>query len=147
MCPTGPRQNLTIPSLAAWKARLSWMLGTASVLVASRAWAGGEDGLGIVFGLFAGVGVLAAIGFGAGLVMLFFNLMGRKRSYSVFMGILLGVMKMKIGVDLIIDFVRGDSVSESASAGTWKALAAGLLILGAFEIFAAVRAMRAAAVQ
>ncbi|RKH43527.1 hypothetical protein D7X12_12935 [Corallococcus sicarius] len=109
------------------------MLGTASVLVASRAWAqGAEDALGAVLGLGITILVLGA----GGLVMLFLNLTGRHRTYSIVLGILSGLGTVVMGMGLSEPLLSG-SGDELMEALLW-----GVVLLGVGEVIAAVLAMR-----
>lgn len=136
MPPSGPRQQpklSRVPSVAAVKAHLSWMLGTASVLVASRAWAqGAEDDLGAVLGL----GITLLVVGVMGLVMLFLNLTGRHRTYSIVLGILSGLGTVVMGMGLSEPLLSG------SDDGLMEALLWGVVLLGAGEVIAAVLAMR-----
>ena len=136
MNPSGPRPQLKpwrVPFVAALKAHLSWALGTASILVASRAWAqGDEDALGAVFGLGLTLLVVGAVG----LVMLFLNLTGRHRPYSIVLGILSGLGTVVMGMGLSEPLLSG------SGDGLMEALLWGVVLLGVGEVLAAVLAMR-----
>ncbi|NOK20854.1 hypothetical protein [Corallococcus carmarthensis] len=107
----------------------------ASVLFASRAWAqGDEDGPGPVFFLGAAIVVL---GWVVGLVMLFLNLTGRQRTYSILLGILSGLGTVVLGMGLSEPLLSG------SNDGFMEALLWGLVLLGVGEVIAAGLAMRA----
>ncbi|WP_375760809.1 hypothetical protein [Corallococcus exercitus] len=124
-------------SLSAMKVRLSWMLGTASVLFASRAWAqGAENALGVLFGMATAVLVLGGLFFAMGLVMLVLNLTGRHGTFSLAVGMLSGLGKVMLGLGLGEVLLRGNG------DGLMEAILWGVVLLGAGEIVAAVRATR-----
>ena len=116
------------------KVRLSWMLGMASVLFASPAWArGNDDGPGPVFFLGAVVVVLGLI---AGFVLLFLNVTGRQRRYSPILGLLAGLGTVVLGMGLSEPLLSGenDGVMEVALwclvlGGVCEIIAAGWLLL------------------
>ncbi|WP_147477127.1 hypothetical protein [Corallococcus sp. AB038B] len=115
------------------KVRLSWMLGMASVLFASRAWAQGDaDGPGPVFFLGA---VVVVLGFVAGGVLLFLNVTGRQRRYSPILGLLTGLGTVVLGMGLSEPLLSGED------DGVMKVVLWGIVIGGVCEIIAAGWAM------
>lgn len=122
------------------KPELTWMLGTASVLFASNAWADGVDSaLGALFGIATALLVLGGMTLVAGAGTLFFNLTGRHGTASIALGLLLGMGTLRLGLWTVGEVTRDMSMFE------WLLMlgGGGLVLLGAGEIFAAVKAMRA----
>ncbi|RKG66295.1 hypothetical protein D7V80_20230 [Corallococcus sp. CA054B] len=115
--------------LSALKVRLSWMVGLASVLFASRAWARGDaDGPTPVF--FVGAAVVV-VGLVAGGVLLFLNITGRQRRFSPILGLLAGLGTVVLGMGLSEPLLSGED-DGVMSVALWC-----IVIGGVCEIIAA----------
>lgn len=144
--------DLSQSLLAAMKIRLRWLLGAASVLVASPAWAqGAENALGALFTGVIALGVLLAVVV-VGMVTLGLNHATAQRSVPITLGILAGLAQACVGGGFLLVFVvssiRGLFANGSVALGGASSLlplTIGLLALGIYEVRVAWRARAPAA--
>ncbi len=143
MGPFDPHQ----PALATWKARPHWLLGAATTLIASPAWAqGAENALGALFTGVIALGVLFVVVI-LGIVTLSLNLIRAQRHISIALGILAGLTQACVGGGFLLVFVISSIRSAVANgsvafggASLLLPLALGLLALGLHEVRVAWRA-------
>lgn len=140
------------PPLAAMKARLHWVLGATSALIASPAWAqGAENALGALFTGVIALGVLF-VTVVVGIVTLGLNHARDQRYISIALGILAGLAQACVGGGFLLVFVvasiqsvfANGSVAFGGASGLLP-LALGLLALGIYEVRVAWRARSPAA--
>lgn len=142
----GPFDSLQ-PAHSALKARLHWLLGAASTLIASPAWAqGAESALGALFTGVIALGVLF-VAVVVGGVTLSLNLIRAQRHISIALGILAGLTQACVGGGFLLVFVISSIQSVFANgsvafggASILLPLALGLLALGLYEVRVAWRA-------
>lgn len=138
--------------LAATKIRLHWLLGAASVLVASPAWAqGAENALGALFTGAIAFAVLVVVVI-VGMVTLGINHASAQHSISIALGILAGLVQACAGgwflLLFVVSSIRGLFANGSIALGGASPLlsfAIGLLALGIYEVRVAWRARSPAA--